>query len=214
MKNCAGTVMIFTLRSWTSASIIKYVDPSVDDYCVRAITTQGDHRGCHHESRCHKPGYIPKRQLLSNPAAIKALEGALKKTSIYRFADHFCRVRQPFLMLSVPSCASSSVIQCRDTYWIESFNHQLLTYLPKRIHFGNDTFVMRMNLAVLDWVSSGDKKAFIVLTCHCVFRTRMCKELPQVIGYTLIPGDQIIVHHLVCLFQRLLSLSKTSGTPL
>ena len=155
--------MTFALRLLTSASIIKYVDPSVDDYCVRAIT-QGDHRGCHHESRCHKPGYIPMRQLLSNPAAIKALEGALKKTSIYRFADHYCRVRQPFLMLSVPSCASSSVIQCRDTYWIESFNHQLLTYLPKRIHFGNDTFVMRMNLAVLDWVSSGDKKHSLYLS--------------------------------------------------
>ena len=43
--------------------------------------------------------------------------------------------------------------QCRDTYWVESFNHQLLTYLPKRIHFGTTTFCMRMNLALCDWVS-------------------------------------------------------------
>ena len=43
-------------------------------------------------------------------------------------------------------------IQCRDTYWVESFNHQLLTYLPKRIHFSTRTFNMRMNLALLDWV--------------------------------------------------------------
>ncbi|KAL5469081.1 hypothetical protein EMCRGX_G030274 [Ephydatia muelleri] len=40
---------------------------------------------------------------------------------------------------------------CRDTYWVESFNHQLLTYLPKRIHFHTKTFEMRMNLAVMDW---------------------------------------------------------------
>ena len=45
------------------------------------------------------------------------------------------------------------MFKCRDTYWVESFNHQLLTYLPKRIHFGTSTFCMRMNLAVCDWVS-------------------------------------------------------------
>ena len=38
-------------------------------------------------------GYVPKRKLLSDPAAIRALEGALKRTSIYRYAAHYCRVR-------------------------------------------------------------------------------------------------------------------------
>ena len=28
----------------------------------------------------------------------------------------------------------------------------LLTYVPKRIHFGSATFLMRMNFAVMDWV--------------------------------------------------------------
>ncbi len=44
------------------------------------------------------------------------------------------------------------MLQCRDTFWVESFNHQLLTYIPKRIHFGSSTFEMRMNLAIMDWV--------------------------------------------------------------
>ena len=43
-------------------------------------------------------------------------------------------------------------LQCRDTYWVESFNHQLLCYIPKRIHFSTRVFSMRMNLAVIDWV--------------------------------------------------------------
>ena len=30
----------------------------------------------------------------------------------------------------------------------------LLTYIPKRIHFSTTTYTMRMNLAVMDWVSS------------------------------------------------------------
>ncbi|XP_064387945.1 uncharacterized protein LOC135336085 [Halichondria panicea] len=40
---------------------------------------------------------------------------------------------------------------CRDTFWVESFNHQLLTYISKRVHFGAATFNMRMNLAIMDW---------------------------------------------------------------
>ena len=39
------------------------------------------------------------------------------------------------------------------SYWVESFNHQLLIYLPKRIHFSTKVFNMRMSLALLDWLS-------------------------------------------------------------
>ena len=52
-------------------------------------------------------------------------------------------------------------MQCRDTYWVESFNHQLLTYLSKRIHFSTPTYRMRMNLAVLDWVCF----PYLLITC-------------------------------------------------
>ena len=45
-------------------------------------------------------------------------------------------------------------LQCRDTYWVESFNNVILIYCPKRIHFADRTFNMRISLAVLDWVSS------------------------------------------------------------
>ena len=47
---------------------------------------------------------------------------------------------------------TESLVQCRDTFWVESFNHQLLTYLPKRVYFGSATFHMRMDLAVLNWM--------------------------------------------------------------
>ncbi|KAL5516911.1 hypothetical protein EMCRGX_G002355 [Ephydatia muelleri] len=92
---------------------------------------QGDHQSCSSESPCQQPGYVPKRKPLTMPAAISAYEAALRKTLIYKNAD---------------SCHL-----CRDTYWVESFNHQLLTYLPKRIHFHTKTFEMRMSLAVMDW---------------------------------------------------------------
>eukprot|EP00731_Ephydatia_muelleri_P029616 Em0021g139a len=100
---------------------------------------QGCHQSCHSESPCQQPGYRPKRKILTMPAAIQAYESALKKTLIYRCAGSFCH--------------------CRDTYWVESFNHQLLTYLPKRIHFQDKTFEMRMNLAVMDWNENTQRMA-------------------------------------------------------
>ncbi|KAL5491021.1 hypothetical protein EMCRGX_G016235 [Ephydatia muelleri] len=53
----------------------------------------------------------PKEEDPDMTEAIKAYEDARKRTLIYRFAESFCR--------------------CRDTFWMESFNHQLLTYLPR-----------------------------------------------------------------------------------
>ena len=43
-------------------------------------------------------------------------------------------------------------VQCRETYWIESFHTAMLIYVSKRIHYGDDTYNMRVELAVLDWV--------------------------------------------------------------
>lgn len=59
-------------------------------------------------------------------------------------------------------------LQCQDTYWVESFNNQLLTYLPKRIHFGSKTFKMRMNLACMDWVGHINICPIVVL-CDKMF---------------------------------------------
>ena len=42
--------------------------------------------------------------------------------------------------------------QCRDTFYIESFHVVILIYAAKRIHFGDRTYEMRVQLAVLDWV--------------------------------------------------------------
>ena len=50
--------------------------------CIYAFlsTIQGDHHGCFSKSPCRQPGYVPKRKPHMH-AAIKAYEGAQKKTS-------------------------------------------------------------------------------------------------------------------------------------
>ncbi|KAL5460013.1 hypothetical protein EMCRGX_G033422 [Ephydatia muelleri] len=87
---------------------------------------QGHHLNCHLESRCRQPGYHPKRKILTMCEVIKA-----------------CTEENPYLLLCW--------VILLYTFWMESFNHQLLTYLTKRIHFHTNTFKMRMNLAVMDW---------------------------------------------------------------
>ena len=63
-------------------------------------------------------------------------------------------------------CCCFFLWQCRDTYYVESFNHQLLVYIPKRIHFSNRVFTMRMNLAIMDWVCNKLKISSMVLQLH------------------------------------------------
>ena len=45
--------------------------------------------------------------------------------------------------------------QCRDTFWVETLHMVMLIYTPKRIHFNRqDTYDMRIQLSILDWVGS------------------------------------------------------------
>ena len=46
----------------------------------------------------------------------------------------------------------SHFFQCRETFWIETLHTVMLIYVPKRIHFGDDTYNTSVELAVLDWV--------------------------------------------------------------
>ena len=42
---------------------------------------------------------------------------------------------------------------CHAPFWVESFNYQLLMYVPKCVQFGTSTNKMRISLAIMDWVS-------------------------------------------------------------
>ncbi len=117
---------------------------------------------------------LPHHSLATPPAikdkltcskATQALIKHLKATYVYKNAKYFCKVSIRIytivhvhtVTLYICTCVSIVVILYSVSryiqYWVESFNHQLLTYLPKRIHFSTKTFLMRMYLAVLDWVS-------------------------------------------------------------
>jgi hypothetical protein len=97
-----------------------------------------NHAGCHHTSYCKRPNYTANKDILTDPQAIDAFSKKIKSLAIYRHADSYAR--------------------CRDTFWVESFNHALLSYLPKRIHFGDAAYHMRMDIAVMDWNENVDRE--------------------------------------------------------
>ena len=93
----------------------------------------------------------------------------LWEINIYRYAESYCRVSNFYWCThTITSC-----LQCRDTFWIELFNHQLLMYLPKHIHFGSPTFNVRKNLAVLDWVRTSHN---VIQCLHTLIQNENCQR--------------------------------------
>ena len=168
MKNCGGCSnslrkLILNIPNHYLSNIVQY--GSCHMYCL-----QGIHSDCHPSSSCHDPGYIFSRVQLTNPQACQALLSGLKDTYVYRYAEDFCQVCM--LVTVSPLAIFSKNVPCRDTYWIENFNHQLLTYLPKRIHFSTRVFNVRTNLAVMDWV----RHNFVNSSCLYMYVVVNCTE--------------------------------------
>ncbi|XP_068751250.1 uncharacterized protein [Montipora capricornis] len=112
----------------TAAGFQQYLLNIVDHY-------QGKHDLCHQDSRCKHAGYICSKKKVFDPKAVDAYKTAIMKTTIYK--------------------NPSDYLLCRDTFYIESFHVVVLIYAHKRIHFGDDTYEMRVSLAILDWLQSG-----------------------------------------------------------
>ena len=93
---------------------------------------KNDHRMCHETSRCRKDtNYIATKVEIRDPAAEKILREFLQKLPVYRQAEVYAL--------------------CKNTHYVESFNNALLQYVDKRIVFGKKNYIMRINIAVLDW---------------------------------------------------------------
>ncbi|KAJ7375291.1 Orexin receptor type 2 [Desmophyllum pertusum] len=57
-----------------------------------------------------------------------------------------------------PELSDKGGNKCRDTFWIETFHMVILVYAAKKINFGDDTYVMRIQLAALDWNENVDRE--------------------------------------------------------
>ncbi|XP_066295859.1 uncharacterized protein [Branchiostoma lanceolatum] len=101
---------------------------------------QADHSKCHHTARCQVEGadYVPYRQPITNPDAEKKLRDFLHKTVVYKKAENY--------------------IHAKDTHYVESFNNAMLVYHDKRICFGRTNYLLRVNLAILDWNDHVDRE--------------------------------------------------------
>ncbi|CAH1268969.1 Hypp4055 [Branchiostoma lanceolatum] len=109
-----------------------YIDNTINHY-------KGDHTGCHHTSTCQVEGddYRPRKVPIEDPKAEKLLRDFLRGTVVYKNAENY--------------------VHAKDTHYVESFNNALLIYHDKRICFGKESYLLRINLAILDWNENVDR---------------------------------------------------------
>ncbi|CAC5391380.1 unnamed protein product [Mytilus coruscus] len=87
---------------------------------------------CSELSRCKTDSnYEPTKYLIKDPKAEMLLGRALMNIQVYK--------------------SPTDYVHCMDSYYVESFNNAILQYHDKRINFSKQVYILRTNLAILDW---------------------------------------------------------------
>ena len=60
--------------------------------CVLTYCQQEDHASCHKDSFCHSATYKLARIILKDAQAIEVYEKLLQSTTVYKYAESYCRV--------------------------------------------------------------------------------------------------------------------------
>ena len=92
---------------------------------------QNIHTNCDVKSECHRPNYLPSRDIIHNKKAAAKLTETLKKSKVYEFADG--------MLLGFPTS------DC------ESINNTMSAYIEKRICFETKVYNLRSGIVVLHW---------------------------------------------------------------
>ena len=99
------------------------------DTCVPHL--QGNHDACHETYECKTEGYVLPTNKLTDTVAAEVLTSFMRGLTEYRKAEDY--------------------VHWRESFYVDSFNNVCLVYLDKRLHYGDATYELRSNLAVLDW---------------------------------------------------------------
>ena len=100
---------------------------------------QNNHINCPPTSRCKTDNpYVPSRLIVTENIAITLLRNAIQGLFMYKNPQKYTN--------------------CMDTHYVESFNNAILVYTDKRVHFGKTVYLMRINLAIMDWNENVDRE--------------------------------------------------------
>ena len=83
--------------------------------------------GVSNYSPCHLPHYIPSKVALTDPKTVQQLVKQLKSIIFHSPLAEYVQIIINFL-------------KCRDTFYVENFNHHLLCYIPKGIYFSTRVY--------------------------------------------------------------------------
>ena len=90
------------------------------------------HNNCSQTSRCKTDrNYQPSRIVITDRKAEELIRTAIKKSTLYKFADKF--------------------VLGKETAHVESFNNTMNMFHDKRIYYSDEEYAMRSHMAVLHW---------------------------------------------------------------
>ena len=99
---------------------------------------QNEHENCDPESRCRMdPNYEPSKVVITSPIASSLLLKFIQSLHAYRKPERF--------------------MYARNTGYVESFNRSIKLFHSKDVHFSDQDYQMRSNLAVLSWNENVDR---------------------------------------------------------
>jgi len=115
----------------------------------------GKHALCHQDSRCKQEGYVCSKKTITDLRTVLAYTTAVTKSTIYKNPKDYLMVCMQWynttsimygmaflpleIVLAPQWCRElTHSLQCRDTFYIESFHVVILIYAAKRIHFGDE----------------------------------------------------------------------------
>ena len=106
---------------------------------------KNEHDGCVPESRCRKdPNYEPSKVVITSPAAASLLLKFIQGLNVFKRPELF--------------------VFARNTGYVESFNRSIKLFHSKDVHFSDQDYQMRSNLAVLSWNENVDRPYTSVIT--------------------------------------------------
>ena len=106
---------------------------------------QNRHDHCDPKSRCKvDPNYEPSKVVITSAFAASLLLKFIQSLNVYRRPERF--------------------VYSRNTGYVESFNRAIKLFHSKDVHFSDEDYQMRSNLAVLSWNENVDRPYTSVIT--------------------------------------------------
>ena len=118
---------------------------------------KNEHQSCLQESRCRRDSqYQASKFIITCPHAESLLVKFIRGLNLYKRPDRYK--------------------DCKDTAYVESFNRAIKLYHSKDVHFSDEEYNMRTQLAILCWNENVDRP-YTSITHENTSKAKRCRKV-------------------------------------